>query len=239
MSELMEWKRWEVQGRGFGPRQVIEAPSKGVAIAYYECMHAIDSIDDVVECVPTDRPLLGSKEDVIQTLGVVDALKVRELDARHNALLGLQRRYAIAYKIAHALDHSFSHGPFETIKQALEVEPDKEHALLCEVYPEGPTIIKHYWNGKRWVVAGTLSIAAKDEGDPLGPVRYGFPGVFELAGIPALPFMCPHDQITDNEGKGRTVYVHRCAQCGKLFARTMMALVPVRCGRCSERKITL
>lgn len=229
---ILEWQRWEVEG-GFGV-EVIEAPSKSVAIEFFMVSNGLLIPENPIRCEPTDKPLYGSKEDVIRVLGGVDAMKVRELDAHHNALLRLQRRYAVAKDVVDASYAGFHHGPFETIRQALDVKPEHSYAVLCEIYTEGPTIIKHYWNGTRWVVAGSLKLLVDDDSDENSPIRYGFPGTFELEGIPVLPFMRAHDQIVDNGGEGRTVYVHRCSQCGRLFTRNTMALVPMFCGQCKE-----
>lgn len=245
MNDLLVWECWLVECPESAPQVIIEAPSKGVAIEFYMASHGLLSTDTVIRCELTDRPLYGSKEDVIQTLSGVDAMKVRELDAHHSALLALQRRYAVTRDVLDASYKGFTHGPFDTIKQGLDVEPEHSLAVLCEVHPEKPTIIKHYWDLDRgWVVAGNLALLVNDEGDENSPIRYGFPGVFELDGVPLLPFMRAHDSIVDNGGQGRTVYVHRCAQCGRLIARNTMVFVPLFCGKCKagewiQRKITL
>lgn len=249
MSDLLKWQRWEVECPAEAPSAIIEAPSRGAAIEFYMASHGIMSTDTVIRCELTDKLLYGSKEDVIQTLGGVDAMRVRELDAHHNAFLMSQRRYVVAVNVLNAAQSRFDCGPFDTIRQGLDVEPKYPHAVLCEIHPEEPTIIiKHYWDLDRgWVVTGGLALLVSDEDDPNGPIRYGFQGAFELAGIPALPFMCVQDQIVDNNGNGQTMYVHRCSQCGRVFARNTMVFVPVFCGQCGpveraekpKRKIVL
>ncbi|MBE7512411.1 MAG: hypothetical protein HS103_06305 [Anaerolineales bacterium] len=43
------------------------------------------------------------------------------------------------------------------------------------------------------------------------------------------------DSITDAGGKGITVYVHACIECGKLFLRTLITLVPISCDSCDAK----
>jgi len=226
----MDWKRWEVEYVGLFPSAVIEAPSKHIAIEFYLVTNKIEGNGGTIRCEPTEKPLYGSREDVSQRY----SLEVHDLEASYG-------RFAVAANVMDAAQGSFGWGPYAKVWEAAMVEPSHPHAVICEIRPEDKTIIKHYWNGDQWVVAGDLSILEADD----HTICYGFPGIFELAGVPALPFMRAHDQIIDYDGKGRIVYVHRCAQCGRSFARNAMAWGPAFCGQCKvgewtpERTITL
>lgn len=241
----MDWKNWQVKTKG-APQVVICAPSKGVAIEYFMATHGILSTNDLIFCEPTDRPLYGSKESVLGMFhGEIDQDKANELDAHHLDTLGVAPVYAIASNVVNAAYNSFSHGIFRTMQEALDVVDVPALSVLCQVGGEpDSTIIKRYWHVDRgWLSVPNLRIIGANAGQT--NVLFGFPGVFELAGHPILPFMRAHDQIIDNGGDGRVVYVHRCAQCGRLFARNTVALVPALCGKCGvgewapERKVQL
>lgn len=63
-----------------------------------------------------------------------------------------------------------------------------------------------------------------------GGRRYYIQGVLQFSSLDATTL--EHgDSITDNEGKGMTVYVHRCATCGEVTLRGMMVMVAGFCSR--------
>lgn len=42
------------------------------------------------------------------------------------------------------------------------------------------------------------------------------------------------DSISDNNGKGRTVYVNQCSRCEKLLIKSTIILIPFMCEECNE-----
>lgn len=248
--EGLEWRNWSVKIKG-AMTATICAPGKGVAIEYFMATRGILSTDDPIFCEPTDRNLYGSKEDVLDMFhGKLKRSDVERLDDCHSQHAGVAPMYAIATNITNAAHNSFSHGLFRTINQAMAVHDVPRFSVLCELGgARSKVIIKRYWDpqAKRgWL--GTLDLQISSCDSQTSKVIFNFDGVFELSGNPVFPFMRDGDQIVDNGGKGRVIYIHRCAQCGRVFARNIRALVPVLCGMCREgewtpqkheRKVTL
>jgi len=67
-------------------------------------------------------------------------------------------------------------------------------------------------------------------------MRYEIPGAIELSGIPAdiKEKLKEGDQVTDNNGKGRTMYVNAYWTCDTLYLSGTRHLVPTLCSECSR-----
>ena len=67
-------------------------------------------------------------------------------------------------------------------------------------------------------------------------VNYQIPGAMELSGIPVdvKAKLEEGDSVTDNDGRGRTVYVNACWTCGKLYLAGTRHLVPTLGPECSR-----
>jgi len=62
-------------------------------------------------------------------------------------------------------------------------------------------------------------------------MQYEIPGFIELHGIPKeiSEKLNVGDTITDNNGKGRTVCVNKCDECGTLFFSAARILCYINC----------
>lgn len=67
-----------------------------------------------------------------------------------------------------------------------------------------------------------------------GGIDYKMPGRIELSSIDGedLAKLKFGDTITDRFGQGRTVYVHRCQECGKLLFYATTLTTPAYCSEC-------
>jgi hypothetical protein len=61
--------------------------------------------------------------------------------------------------------------------------------------------------------------------------RYAISGMIPLVDID-LSSLEWGDAVTDRNGNGMTMYVHKCHNCGKRFLRGALALVSVKCPNC-------
>jgi len=61
--------------------------------------------------------------------------------------------------------------------------------------------------------------------------HYDIPGTIEMGSRPNAELQ-DGDTITDNNGRGRTVYVKECALCGRMILAGVRILEPYECAGC-------
>ena len=66
-------------------------------------------------------------------------------------------------------------------------------------------------------------------------MQHIIPGAIEF-GLPELlrETLQDGDQITDNNGEGKTVYVNECRDCGALLLMGTRILIPWTCSECRD-----
>lgn len=82
---------------------------------------------------------------------------------------------------------------------------------------------------------GNLTVTGSTDA---GKTSYSTPSPIEMMALTAedTAKLEAGDAITDRFGKGRTVYVNRCADCGKVLLTPAIILVPIFCSECAMKR---